>query len=137
GVMPMREHGMSEYKRIVNRSRGRDRPRPTDPAERRELFEEYAAVFREPFPTSLDVQDRFIPASGREIPIRLYRHRDQPTGIARPTILYLHGGGYIMGSLDTHATIVANLAVGTGAQIVSVHYRRAPENPYPAALEDA
>ncbi|QDB99475.1 alpha/beta hydrolase [Mesorhizobium sp. 8] len=132
----MLEHGMSEYKRIANKARGRDKPRPTDPSERRELFEEYCAVFREPYPDSLEIVERFIPAPGREIPIRLYRHKDASPDVPQPTLLYLHGGGYMLGSLDTHATVAANMAVGTGAQVVLVHYRRVPENPYPAGLED-
>lgn len=136
-MLSVLENGMTEYKRIANQARGRNQPRPADPAARRELFEEYAAVFRQPYPGGLAVYDRFVPAPGREIPVRVYQHKERPPGKPQPTILFLHGGGYIMGSLDSHATVAANIARGTGAQVVAVHYRRAPENPYPAGLDDA
>ncbi|WP_180375622.1 alpha/beta hydrolase [Mesorhizobium sp. 8] len=133
----MREHGMSEYKRIINSQvRGRNAPRPTDPVERRELLQEMLEVFDEPVPDSLQVFDRFIPAPGREIPIRVFRHKKAPKGVPQPTIYYIHGGGYMLGSLDTHTTPLCNLALATGAQVICVHYRRVPENPFPAGLED-
>lgn len=51
--------------------------------------------------------------------------------------LYLHGGGYCIGSLNTHRTFVAHLAKSAGIRFVSVDYRLAPENPFPAAVDDA
>ena len=52
-------------------------------------------------------------------------------------ILYLHGGGYCLCSLDTHRGLAARLALASGARLLIIDYRLAPENPYPAALEDA
>ncbi|WP_419925792.1 alpha/beta hydrolase [Candidatus Poriferisocius sp.] len=52
-------------------------------------------------------------------------------------ILYLHGGGYVVGSLNTHRHVVSRLAQGAKARLLNVDYRLAPENPYPAALDDA
>jgi monoterpene epsilon-lactone hydrolase len=57
------------------------------------------------------------------------------TGADR-VLLYLHGGGWIMGSLRTHRALVANLARGAGVRALSVDYRLSPEHPYPAALDD-
>jgi acetyl esterase/lipase len=51
-------------------------------------------------------------------------------------IVYLHGGGYVMGSLDTHRNLVARLATAAGARALILNYRLAPEHPFPAALED-
>lgn len=51
-------------------------------------------------------------------------------------LLYFHGGGYVMGSPDSHANLTARLAVTADAKVVSFDYRLAPENPYPAAVED-
>lgn len=53
------------------------------------------------------------------------------------TIVYLHGGGYVVGSLNTHRHVVSRLALAAKARLLNVDYRLAPENPYPAALEDA
>jgi epsilon-lactone hydrolase len=52
-------------------------------------------------------------------------------------ILYLHGGGYCICSLDTHRGLAARLALASQARVLTIDYRLAPENPYPAALEDA
>ena len=62
-------------------------------------------------------------------------HRPASTA-ALPTILFFHGGSFVAGSPQSHHFISASLAHNTGAQVLSVHYRRAPENPYPAPLED-
>jgi acetyl esterase/lipase len=53
------------------------------------------------------------------------------------TILYLHGGGYVVGSSDTHAKLAGHLAVAAGARAFVADYRLAPEHPHPAALDDA
>lgn len=55
----------------------------------------------------------------------------------RTAILYLHGGGYTLGSLATHRSVAAHLARETGSAVFVLDYRLAPEHPYPAALEDA
>lgn len=63
---------------------------------------------------------------------RLYRGGD-----ARGTILFLHGGGWAVGSLDTHDGAARALAKAAGCNLLSVEYRKAPEHPFPAGLEDA
>lgn len=62
-----------------------------------------------------------------------------PPGVAAaaPTLLYFHGGGYGMGSLNTIRALVSQLAVATSARVLSVGYRLAPEHPWPAAIDDA
>jgi epsilon-lactone hydrolase len=52
-------------------------------------------------------------------------------------LLYLHGGGYVVGSVDTHRDLMARLSRAAGARVLGVDYRLAPENPFPAAVEDA
>lgn len=52
-------------------------------------------------------------------------------------VLYLHGGGYVLGSLDTHAELMGRIAASCRAPVLGVDYRLAPESPYPAAVEDA
>lgn len=70
------------------------------------------------------------------VPLRVY----QPHGVQRgerPGIVYFHGGGWVMGDLDTHDTLCRQLAKHSGAVVIAVDYRRAPEHPFPAAFDDA
>ena len=54
-----------------------------------------------------------------------------------PVVVYLHGGGYCIGSLTSHRAMLTHLAAATGGRVLAVDYRLAPEHPFPAALEDA
>jgi len=58
---------------------------------------------------------------------------------AHPTrvLLYLHGGGYVLGSLNTHRSLVGSLAQRSGLNVLTINYRKAPDHPFPAALDDA
>jgi acetyl esterase len=76
--------------------------------------------------------DAWIVLPGREIAVRLYR----PRAGTLPAIVYLHGGGWVAGSLATHDGPCAALARDADAVVASVHYRRAPESPYPAPNDD-
>ncbi|GGN78600.1 alpha/beta hydrolase [Nocardia rhizosphaerihabitans] len=75
-----------------------------------------------------------IPARGGEIAARVYR-RD-PAG-RTPALLYLHGGGFVLGTLDGADEVCRAIAARSGWTVISLGYRLAPEHPYPAALEDA
>ena len=63
---------------------------------------------------------------------RLYR----PTSTALPVVLYLHGGGWTIGSLQSHDRLCRRLAAGSGAAVLALDYRLAPEQPWPASVED-
>lgn len=78
------------------------------------------------------IEDIRIPSAGTTIPARLYR----TPGTDR-TVLYFHGGGWVVGSLDTHDGALRALTLASGANVLSVEYRKAPEAPFPAALGDA
>lgn len=67
------------------------------------------------------------------VPARLYRDGDQQ---AAPVVLYAHGGGWVMGGLETHDGFCRHLAAASGWAVLSVDYRLAPEHPYPAAVDD-
>lgn len=97
-------------------------------AELRAFYGAYSARFRAPQPADVSSHDFSVGS----VPCRRYTPENQ-TGAQ---LLYLHGGGLLMGDLDTHDDICAELAAGTGAVTVAVAYRLAPEHPYPAALED-
>ena len=86
----------------------------------------------------LRVEDRAIDGLAGPIGIRIYwPPTDSDPGSAPPVILFFHGGGFVMGDLDTHDGTARQHAVGADAMVVSVDYRLAPEHPYPAAVEDA
>ncbi|MBM0258844.1 alpha/beta hydrolase [Micromonospora sp. 4G55] len=84
------------------------------------------AAAREPGP---DVPSVDTTMAG--VPVRVY----QPG--AGVVVVYFHGGGFVLGDLDTHDAQVRRLAVATAATVVAVDYRRAPEHPWPAAVDDA
>jgi len=80
------------------------------------------------------VESRTVPGPRGEIPVRVYT----PEGRAPfPVLVYFHGGGWVIGSLETHDGLCRHLANAAGAVVVSVDYRLAPEHPFPASGEDA
>lgn len=81
------------------------------------------------------VDDRLVPGLDHEIPVRVYTPAEAVGGDA-PLLLWLHGGGWVIGDLDTADATARALANRSGAVVVSVHYRRAPEHRSPAALDD-
>ncbi len=87
----------------------------------------------EPLPVA-KVEDRMIPGPAGDIPLRLY----WPNTVGPiPAIVYYHGGGHVIGSLDTHDFIARNLCAGSEALVASVDYRMGPEHKFPAAVEDS
>ena len=79
------------------------------------------------------VEMRRAPGPGGDVPVRIYT----PEGTTpKPAIVYFHGGGFVLCSLDTHDSTCRELAAGTGSVVVSVDYRLAPEAKFPAAPED-
>jgi acetyl esterase len=79
------------------------------------------------------VEDFAIPGPAGAIPVRLYKPVDQP---GLPVLLFCHGGGYVLGSLDSHDRICRLLAERSGAAVLAVEHRLAPEHKFPAAVED-
>ncbi|MEU6132302.1 alpha/beta hydrolase [Saccharopolyspora sp. NPDC047091] len=86
-----------------------------------------------------EVRDRVLRSPGRT-PVRVRTYRpDEPGGTADPlpVAVYLHGGGWVFGDLDSHDGVARRLCAGAGCVVVSVDYRLAPEHPFPAAFDDA
>ncbi len=75
-------------------------------------------------------------ATVAERPARIYRPEGEAPAGGRPTLVFLHGGGFVIGDLDTHDQFCRRLCRGAEAVVVSVDYRLAPEHPWPAAVED-
>jgi acetyl esterase len=82
-------------------------------------------------------QDRRIPGPGSDIPIRVYWPRESKPGELFPVLLWLHGGGFVIGSLDTHDSVCRMLSEQGDCMVVAVDYRLAPEFKFPAALDDS
>jgi acetyl esterase len=80
-----------------------------------------------------EVEDRSIPTPAGPLRLRLYR---PPTAGPAPLVTYFHGGGWVIGDVDTHDGSCRILSRRTGAVVVSVDYRLAPEHRFPAALDD-
>lgn len=103
------------------------------PAEARRQMEETAMSRKaEPLPVGR-VEERTMPGPTGPVRLRLY----WPDAAGKvPAIAYYHGGGHVIGSLDTHDLIARNLCAGAAAVVVSVDYRMGPEHKFPAAVED-
>jgi acetyl esterase len=79
------------------------------------------------------VEDRELPGATGPLPARVYR----PEGSGPvPTVLFIHGGGFVIGDIDTHDNQCRTICRDVGAVVLSVGYRLAPEAPFPAAVED-
>lgn len=104
-------------------------------AAQRAEYELFWRRFDAPRPAEVAAEDRTLSLPGRRIAIRIYRPENAPGPL--PVILYYHGGSWMFGDLDSHDLPTARLAAITGAAIVSVDYRLAPEHKHPAALDDA
>ncbi|MFD3536252.1 alpha/beta hydrolase [Streptomyces sp. NPDC058664] len=103
----------------------------TDPVTARKNFGQLAAAVPVPDTTDMEVEDHMVPADS-PVPVRVYRPHQ-----AQGAVVWLHGGGFLMGDLDTEHPWAARIAASSGAVVISVGYRLAPEHPYPAALDDA
>ena len=83
---------------------------------------------------NIDVHDRCVSASMVDIPVRIYRPKDNDERL--PILLYFHGSAWIRGDLDTHDDIAGRLAGGSICLVISVDYRLAPEHKFPAPVKD-
>jgi cation diffusion facilitator CzcD-associated flavoprotein CzcO/acetyl esterase/lipase len=103
------------------------------PAETRE-FAALSATRRPPGPDVAEIVEAKLPGPGGELPYRLYR----PAGHGpHPIMAYFHGGGWVLGDLDSDDPLCRDLCVRCGALVLSINYRHAPEARFPAAPDDA
>ena len=103
-------------------------------AEEARAFMLAAAAVRAPGPDVAETVDGVMPGPGGEMAYRLYR---PDTEGPHPLIAYFHGGGWVLGGTDSDDPLCRDLCVRTGAVVVSVNYRHAPEDRFPAAADDA
>jgi acetyl esterase len=107
------------------------------PAEARKAHAARARALQSPPDPVALVRDMQATNGGISLPVRLYRDVEPPPGSLLPCLLFLHGGGWVLGSLETHDWVCRRLAKESGGCVLSADYRLAPEHPYPAAVEDA
>lgn len=105
-----------------------------DVAAARRWWTAYTQALSRPHPEDMHVYDRIVPTDDGDVPVRVYR----PGGATGrlPGLLYLHGGGFMLGDLDSSDSNAWGFAQEVGAVVVSVDYRLTPEHPYPAAFND-
>ncbi len=110
----------------------------SDPVAAREAFEQILVAIEVDIPgvETLRIDDRLVPGweGDPDVPVRVYRPRSD--AMPAPGIVMIHGGGFVIGSVEAEHAGAARMAVDTGAVVVSVEYRLAPEHPYPAGLHD-
>lgn len=105
------------------------------PAQARDTFEQTTAQLRWPAPQDLEVLEVNTPArDGAPLALRLYRPNGAPASM--PVLVYFHGGGFVVGSLDSHDGVCREFCRRTPCAVLSVGYRLAPEHRFPTALED-
>jgi acetyl esterase len=107
------------------------------PAEARAFYRDRRG-FTQPAPPPVgELRELTAPGPHGDIPLRLYRPLGSAPAAALPALVYYHGGGWVIGDLDTHDTLCRELANHAGCAVVSVDYRLAPEHRFPAAVDDA
>ncbi|EDP65187.1 putative lipase [alpha proteobacterium BAL199] len=104
------------------------------PVQAREVFDAMAKARGGTSAPIARAEDRSVPGPGGTIPVRIYWPRGDGPFAA---VVYFHGGGHVLGNLDTHDAVARNLCNGSSAVVVSVDYRMGPEHRFPAAVDDA
>ncbi len=102
--------------------------------EQRVAYNEMRKVFAVPRPPSVTSTDKLVSHTEYDVPIRTYSVAGR---VAPAHVIYFHGGGFVVGNLETHDDICAELCDQTGFDVTAVDYRLSPESPHPAPFEDA
>ncbi|WP_235210318.1 alpha/beta hydrolase [Caballeronia sordidicola] len=128
-----------ELAAVVSAMRVANAPPPFSgtPAQARERMRCAIMAARERFPLPIvgAVEDALAVFDGAHVPVRVYRPQEAQTGL--PTVVFFHGGGFVLGSVELMDDIARKLCRDMHAVVVSVDYRLAPEHPFPAAHDDA
>lgn len=127
-VMDAKAQVVAEFTRSI-RVPGHFPPLP----ELRQQLLTMVQLLDEPAPAIARIEDLALPGPAGDIPARLYA---DSADAGLPVLAYLHGGGFVQGDLDTHHGLCARLAQMSGAMVVAIDYRLAPEHKFPAGAED-
>lgn len=118
-------------------SRGIPPTHTLSPADSRHFYRERRSITQPAPPEVALVSDLKAAGPHGTIALRLYRPAGSHAADVLPVLVYYHGGGWVIGDLETHDTLCRELANGSGCAVVAVDYRLAPEHPFPAAVDDA
>jgi len=119
------------------REAGRPPYETLTPPEAREFYRAGRRILQPEPPKVAEARNLRAPGPQGEIPLRLYRGIGTERGAILPALVYFHGGGWVIGDLDTHDGVCRVLANAAGCAVISVDYRLAPEHKFPAAVDDA
>jgi len=106
------------------------------PADARARYQASTSVYAPETPPMRQVEDFDIPGPAGKVTVRLYQPQALTDGAALPVLIFLHGGGWVFGDLDSHDHVCRALVHEGAMVVVSVDYRLAPEAPFPAAVDD-
>ncbi|MGE0659258.1 MAG: alpha/beta hydrolase [Reyranellaceae bacterium] len=116
---------------------GRPLMHTLSPGEARQMFRDTRVPLQPPPPAMAKVEELAAPTPHGPVPLRHFRPPGHPDNELIPALVYYHGGGWVIGDLDTHDVTCRQLAAASGCAVVSVNYRKAPEHRFPAAIDDA
>ncbi len=102
-------------------------------AEQRRIYDRMSATFNRPRPSSIAIEQGGLDGPGGLIPVRRY----WPSNPGKARVIYYHGGGFVVGGLDSHDSVCAEISEACGLEVIAVDYRLCPEHPHPAAFKDA
>jgi acetyl esterase len=127
-----------DNQRVLDMMKAAGRPpvASLEPPQAREMYRAARGALQPDLPDMAEVRDLSAPGPAGDIPLRLYRGRGTPAG-PLPVLVFYHGGGYVIGDLDTHDYVCRKLANVARCAVVAVDYRLAPEHKFPAAVDDA
>ena len=106
------------------------------PREARASYRSRRSFTQPDAPEVQQVENKMVVHMGMNLPVRVYHPQSAKLNLALPALVYLHGGGWTIGDLDTHDVLCRSLCLQAEVVVVSVDYRLGPEQPFPAAYED-
>jgi acetyl esterase len=128
-----------DVERLLELARKAGRPpfEALTPAQAREAYAASWDILQPSTSEVASVRDQAITGPGGPLTLRIYRGAGTKAADALPCLVYLHGGGWVIGNLESHDRLCRHVANSAGICVVAVDYRLAPEHPFPAALDDA
>ena len=122
---------------VMVKEAGRPPLETLTPAEARAAYSASRAIMQPEPQDVASVRDLTAPGPHGDIPVRLYAPMGAPADEALPCLVYFHGGGWVLGDLESHDGVCRHLANASRCRVLSVDYRMAPEHRFPAAFDDA